>query len=184
MMVLEDAVSKDLRVQFRYYSLGLHKEKIYERAGCHYLADPVSIVKSQGKYYFACYNNQLGDFYAYRLDRMDDIVVLPDQKSELPDTVRYDIGRYAARTFEMTEGALLSVKLMFHQESIPAIYDQFGEDILIESYGSRYTALVRTQANQVFWGWLFQHAGEVSIESPATLREDYKDRARKILSNE
>jgi hypothetical protein len=37
------------------------------------------------------------------------------------------------------------------------------------------------QISPVFWGWLFQFAGEMKVLSPETLVQEYKQRAKLII---
>lgn len=41
----------------------------------------------------------------------------------------------------------------------------------------RCVASIKVQVSPVFWGWLFQFVGEMTIVSLEQLREDYKRRA-------
>ena len=69
----------------------------------------------------------------------------------------------------MYNGPTTDITIEFDDKLIGVIQDKFGED----------TKIVRTlkvQVSPVFWGWIFQFVGEMSIVSPEQLKEDYKRR--------
>ena len=64
-----------------------------------------------------------------------------------------------------------------------AVYDKFGENVNIMRSGERTCiAAVKVQVSPVFWGWLFQFAGEMKIISPSELIEEQKKLAQSLLN--
>jgi hypothetical protein len=52
---------------------------------------------------------------------------------------------------------------------------------MIPSGEKKCIATVKVRISPVFWGWLFQFAGEMRIISPVNLQEEYRQRGEKLL---
>lgn len=81
----------------------------------------------------------------------------------------------------MFGGQAEDVVLEFRRYLTGAVYDRFGEATeMLRSGEDRCLATVKVRVSPVFWGWLFQFAGEMRILSPAYLVDEYKARAARI----
>ena len=76
---------------------------------------------------------------------------------------------------------LIDLVLEFDRSLMGAVYDRFGEGTrMMATTDTRCIAAVKVQVSPVFWGWLFQFAGQMQILSPTHLIAAYKDRCRQI----
>ena len=81
----------------------------------------------------------------------------------------------------MFNGKLKKVTLAFDDSLIGVIYDKFGEDAEITRISkTRCKAFVTVQVSPTFWGWLFQFVGQMEIQTPKALAEEYKERAATV----
>ena len=77
----------------------------------------------------------------------------------------------------MYNGPATDVTIDFNDKFIGVIQDKFGEETkIVRTSKERCVASIKVQVSPVFWGWLFQFVGEMSIVSPEQLREEYKRR--------
>ena len=79
--------------------------------------------------------------------------------------------------FKMYGGQQTDVVLEFDYKLIGVVYDKFGEETKMIRSGEKCIATVKVQISPVFWGWLFQFAGQMKVLSPDTVIADYKKHA-------
>jgi predicted DNA-binding transcriptional regulator YafY len=82
----------------------------------------------------------------------------------------------------MYAGEAVDIVIEFKDSLIGVVFDKFGEDTkMMRSGEHKCVASVKVQISPVFWGWLFQFAGEMKVLSPETLVQECKQRAKLII---
>lgn len=178
---LEDAILRQKKILFRYFDLDENGQRIYRRDGHRYVVEPVALVFNEDNYYLTCYSSRHNSTSNYRVDRMDNVEVLDESCGEEAIQLRNQVAEYTEQAFKMYGGEQTDVVLEFKRNLIGAVYDRFGEDTRMIAAGDRYIATVRVRLSPVFWGWVFQFAGEMTILSPAHVVESYKSQAAAVL---
>lgn len=178
---LEDAILRQKKILFRYFDLDENGQRIYRRDGHRYVVEPVALVFNEDNYYLTCYSSRHNSTSNYRIDRMDNVEVLNESCGEEAIQLRNQVAEYTEQAFKMYGGEQTDVVLEFNRNLIGAVYDRFGEDTKMISAGDRCVATVRVRLSPVFWGWVFQFAGEMTILSPAHVVESYKSQAASVL---
>lgn len=179
---LEEAITARKKIIFRYFDIGPDGEKKYRRDGHHYVVEPITLVLNEDNYYLLCYSSRHKSTSNYRIDRMDSVKVIEDDCTDKAISLREEAHRYTEQTFKMFGGPTVNVTLEFSKELIGPVYDKFGEDTVIKPSGEdRYFTRVQIQKSPVFWGWLFQFAGDMRILKPKGLELEYKARAQMIM---
>ena len=175
---LEDALHQQKKVIFRYYDLNENGEKVYRRDGHRYVVEPVALVFNEDNYYMICYSSRHDNTANYRIDRMDHVEIIEDPISEKALSLREEIGGYTEQVFKMYGGQPVDIVIEFDDKIIGAVYDKFGEDTkMMRSGEGKCIATVKVQLSPVFWGWLFQFAGELKVLSPESVVDEYKNHA-------
>ena len=122
-----------------------------------------------------CYSKKYGNVTSYRVDRMERTKVLKEPVCEAAKMTDEQIAAFTEQTFKMFGGERESVTLRFGNSLIGAVYDKFGEDTKMERIDAdSCTAKVDVQISPIFWGWLFQFAGEMQIMEPVELIDTYR----------
>lgn len=179
---LEQAISDQKKVLFRYFDLDENGCRVYRRDGHRYVVEPIALVISEDNYYLMCYSSRHDKTSTYRLDRMEAVTAIEDPISEKATALRQEIAGYTEQVFKMYAGTSTDVVLEFRDTLIGVVFDKFGENTkMIRSGPDRCVATVKVQVSPVFWGWLFQFAGEMTILSPAELVSQYRQRAEQII---
>ena len=178
---LEKAILGQKQVSFQYFDLNEGGEKVYRREGSRYTAEPVALVFNEDNYYLTCYSPRHDSTVNYRVDRMDRVEVLSEDACEKAISLRAEVATYTEQAFKMFGGETADLVLEFDRSLIGAVYDRFGEGTKMMAVSeSKCIAAVKVQVSPVFWGWLFQFAGQMQILSPSHLIEAYKERCRLI----
>ena len=114
----------------------------------------------------------------YRVDRMERVEIINEDITESALALRDSVDCCTEQMFKMYGGQPVDVVLEFDAKLIGVVYDKFGEDTkMIRSSENRCIATVKVQISPVFWGWLFQFAGQMKVLSPDTVIADYKKHA-------
>ena len=178
---LEQAIAQQQKVLFRYFDLNEYGEKVYRREGHRYVVEPIALVFNEDNYYMLCYSARHEKTSTYRVDRMDAVTVLEEPITENAVVLKSEIAEYTEQVFKMYAGEAVDIVIEFKDSLIGVVFDKFGEDTkMIRSGEHKCVATVKVQTSPVFWGWLFQFAGEMRVLSPETLVQEYKQRAKLI----
>ena len=178
---LEEAILSQKKVIFLYFDLDEQGQRVYRRGGHHYVVEPVALVFNEDNYYLTSYSSRYDSTPNYRLDRMDGVKIIDECCSEKAVALRNEVAAYTEQAFKMFGGQQEDVVLEFDKSLIGAVYDRFGEDTrMIPSGENKCIATLRVRISPVFWGWLFQFAGQMRLLSPAHVVESYRQQAQLI----
>jgi len=176
--VLEEALSRRKKASFVYFDKDENNERVYRKEKKRYVVEPMALIFNEDNYYLMCFSSKYDGITNYRVDRMDEVQIESEPVSDgalLPDD---DIAAYTDQVFKMYNGPAEDITIEFKDTLIGIIQDKFGEDTKIIRTGKdKCVASIKVQVSPVFWGWVFQFVGEMTIVSPEKLREDYKRRA-------
>lgn len=178
---LEDAILRQKKILFRYFDLDENGNRAYRRDGHRYVVEPVALVFNEDNYYLTCYSSRHDSTSNYRVDRMENVEVLSEGCCEKALQLRAQVAEYTEQAFKMYGGEPTDVVLEYERALIGAVYDRFGEDTKMMAVGDRCIATVRVRLSPVFWGWVFQFAGEMRILSPMHVVEQYRAQAERAL---
>ena len=180
---LEDAILRHKKVLFRYFDLNEDGERVYRRDGHRYVVEPVALVFNEDNYYLSCYSARHDNTSNYRIDRMDSVQILDESCCDKAIALRNQVAEYTEQAFKMFGGQPEDVVLEFDQSLIGVVYDRFGEKTkMMRTSETKCIASVRVQVSPVFWGWLFQFAGQMQILSPSTILAEYKHRCDLVFN--
>ena len=179
---LEQAINAQKKVLFRYFDLNELGKKVYRRDGHRYVVEPIALVFNEDNYYMLCYSSRHQKTSTYRLDRMEAVQMLDEGISDTALALKNEIGPYTEQVFKMYAGEAVDIVIEFNDNLIGVVFDKFGERTNMMRCGEhRCVATVKVQISPVFWGWLFQFAGEMKLLSPDHLIDEYKARAKAII---
>ena len=92
------------------------------------------------------------------------------------------VANYTGQTVRMFAGKPAKVVLRFSEKAIGAVYDEFGEDTVIERLDdTTCQAKVTVQVSPTFWGWLFQFSEWIEIIAPEQIVAQYAERVQAIM---
>lgn len=178
---VEQAIDQQKKVLFRYFDLNEHGQKIYRRDGHRYVVEPIALIFNEDNYYMLCYSSRHQKTSTYRVDRMEAVQVLDEAITDTAIALKDEIGPYTEQVFKMYAGEAVDIVIEFNDNLIGVVFDKFGEDTkMIRSGEHKCVATVKVQISPVFWGWLFQFAGEMKLLSPDHLIDEYKARAKAV----
>lgn len=162
--VINDCISRHKKISFHYYDLDENKKKRYRKNRKRYIENPVALVYNDDKYYLVCYSDKYQNKVIYRVDRMYQIGITEEDVANEVEILRDELPTYTKQTFGMFGGETEEVTLQFDRSILGQIYDQFGEDIIIERISEeKYRTTVTIQDSPTFRGWVYQFGNQMTL---------------------
>ena len=179
---IEEAIHGDRKIKFRYFDIDENGERVFRKDGNYYTGEPVALVFNEDNYYIISYSVKHEATTNYRVDRMDRVEIVDEDITDKAKELRESVAGYTESVFKMYGGQTEDVTLQFDRKLIGVVYDKFGEGTkMLRINDTECVAAVKVQISPTFWGWLFQFGGRMTINSPETLKEEYKNQATSLL---
>lgn len=175
-----DAIGENKRISFKYFNYTIEKEKLYRKDGREYEESPVTLMWDDENYYLVAYNSKHSNYVHYRVDRMENIEILADERC-IPDKP-FDTAHYAKKVFSMFLGEETLVTMRFENSLINVAFDRFGMDVTPFKDGDNHF-IIKTgvSVSQQFFGWIASLGARAEIVSPENVREDFVSMMNDVL---
>ncbi len=170
--VLHSGISQGRQIRFRYYELGVDRQRHYRRGGAYYIVSPYALCWDSENYYLVAYDPDAAEIRHYRVDKMAAITVL-DAPCDGQDAYRaLDMGSYARKVFGMFSGTEEPVRMRFHNHLAGAVLDRLGmETMLVPDGGDHFTVTASVVPSPQFFAWIFGFGAMAQILGPAPVAE-------------
>jgi len=175
MNVINEAIEKNLKIQFVYNTYGLDK-KMYPRREERYKVSPYQIVANNGKYYLICNYDKYDNVDYYRIDRMTEVEVL-SEKAKNKDIIKglengINIPEQMAQHVYMFSDEAINIEMKIKKYIVGEVIDWFGKDFSVVKEKDD-EALIRLKGSQkAMFYWAIQYGEHVEIIKPITLRNE------------
>lgn len=170
---LHNAIAADKQVTFRYYEVGVDKEKHYRHDGKRYCVSPFALLLSSENYYLIAYDEAADMLKHYRVDKMDSISVT--EKDRVGHDAFKDIrmDEYTKHTFGMFGGEKQRVTIEFANYLAGVVIDRFGKDTaFIKTDDTHFKICADVTVSPQFYGWLFGLGTDAKIMEPESVASD------------
>ncbi len=176
------AIRENKKIAFYYYSWGKDKRLHARRNQKRYRISPFYLIWKDEYYYLVAFDEEQGITKYYRVDKMQEMEVLEEKREGHEITGQVNPAEIASRDFSMFAGKNQSVTLFFPEEMIGVVIDRFGKDITIRQRDEEtFSARVSVSVSKQFFGWLSGFGGQIKIEMPGEVREEYIAYLQEIL---
>lgn len=190
--VLDEAIGKKRQVAFSYGfrdSSGKLKLRLDEDGTVRsYAVSPYQMVATNGRYYLICHreNGEREDWPEgdqltnYRVDRINDIELLPERIQPLKSLPGYkdglDLPKHMAEHLYMFAGPAVQVRFRIDPSKLYHVFDWFGAGAVVKpTDASAAEAEVTVSVNeQAMRYWALQFNEYIEVLEPASLRESLK----------
>ncbi|MBR5272840.1 MAG: WYL domain-containing protein [Clostridia bacterium] len=172
--LLSDAITARCKVEFNYNEFyipeGTTKPKVkHGRKGSKYIVSPYHLLINEGYYYLLCYDEKNKKKWTYRIDRMENVRLLPDEKREGAEFFYdFNASEYAKTNFSMFEGENCSIKIQFVNTCMNAVVEKLGTDKVSYETADKghFTVSMRAGVNKQFYGWLCTFGNKAKVIEP------------------
>ena len=162
---IHEAIAENKQIAFKYFDLNVDKKKVYRKNGDKYKESPVALSWDDENYYLITYKAKYGNYTHYRVDKMETIEILDDDRvlSDEP----FDLSEYSKSMFAMFNGEETEVSIKFENELVGVVFDRFGTDIrIVKCDEDHFICTVHVSVSPHFLAWIFSFGNRAEIISP------------------
>lgn len=143
---------------------------------------PWSLTWDDENYYLIAYDKTSNLIKHYRVDKMQNMQCLKDERLGKEQFQNFDLVSFAKKTFAMYGGRDENVSLVCHNSLAGVILDRFGKSVwMIPVDDEHFKAKVLVSVSQQFFGWVTGIGDKMQLVGPASIKEEYKQYLLRIL---
>lgn len=176
---IQKAMAEKHKVSFRYFAYGCDLKPQEKNEGNRYVATPVAVLYVNGYYYLVAYSETFDTpdhMKNFRADRMTAIMIDSASADRNETISTFNSAEYEQGHLDMFAGKVTSVVLHVQQSAMNAVIDRFGQDLKVSKVKKDSANVhVSVATTPVFWGWVAQFDGAVTVESPKRTRAEFAD---------
>ena len=179
------AISTNSQITFQYMRWNPQRKFDLMRSGKEFAASPYAVSMSEDNYYLVAFDSRTNGLRHYRIDKMQSIKLTYEAREGKEHFESFDMVEYSQKTFVMFGGAEEVVSLEAPNNLAGVFIEKFGESVRIrpslekkEHFVARFTVQISPQ----FYGWLSGLGADVKILSPVSVRDNYIEHLKNIIS--
>lgn len=177
---IQDAISQNKKIAFRYFDWNIKGNRAYRDK--EYVASPYGLCQDNENCYLLALSDRHG-ITSYRVDRMADIHVLPENRTPCPELTGNALIKHANKRFQMFAGDAVQVKMRFHISLLNAVFDKFGRDIMLIPEGDDYfNVTVPVAVSPMFLSWVIGFGNKAAILYPQSVIDQCKALCAEAMS--
>ena len=177
---INEAINAEKKISFLYFKYDVRKEPKLRNEGKPFIFSPHRLVWNGDFYYMVgVFDNgkRVGTFRLDRIMRRPDIL----EETALPFPADFDFEKHLQTSFRMYGTDYTTVDLICKNDLMDAIMDKFGKDVTTYAYDmENFRAEVDVVPSSVFYSWVFGFGGDVVINGPADVKEEFKQLVKKV----
>lgn len=183
--ILHNAMLQNREITFYYLTWTPQRELVPRRNGKLYRISPWALTVKDENYYLVAYDAEFDEIRHYRVDKMKEIKTVNRSKRLGRELfMRFDLGEYTNRNFGMFSGEDDVVALSVPESKVGIIFDRFGKDIDLRPLKDKhYSMRVNVLVSPQFFGWLTGLGPDITILSPASVKNEYKKYLEDLLKS-
>lgn len=172
---IHNGISTNKKIKFLYFEYTVTKERHYRHDGEYYVVSPFAMTWDDENYYMVAYDSDAQMIKHYRVDKMEKISVIDEERDGLEAYKALDMAVYAKKTFGMFTGDEVSVSMRFENHLVGAVLDRLGREVFIVADGpDHFTVRTDVVVSPQFFAWVLGFAGSAEITGPAEVVEEMK----------
>ncbi len=180
---INEAINVGKKISFLYYKYDVKKEPKLRNEGKPFVFSPHKLVWNGDFYYMVgVFDNgkRIGTFRLDRIMRRPEIL----EEDALPFPADFDFEKHLQTSFRMYGTKYTTVDLICSNDVMDAILDKFGKDVTTYCYDmENFRAEVDVVPSSVFYSWVFGFGGDVVINGPADVKEEYRQMVQKTAES-
>ncbi len=180
---INEGINLGKRISFTYIDFDNRKKPVRRNAGAPYTVSPYDLIWDGDYYYLTGYCDERGEVRTFRVDRIEKQPEILDEPI-IPKPEDYRVERYTREVFRMfASSETAEVTLLCENELMKAVIDMFGTDVRTKPVGdNRFRAKARVSISPNFFRWVFAWNGQVILEGPNKIRQQYKNMLERELA--
>lgn len=174
------AIDEKKKITFKYTEYDIHKKKVLRNDGKPYVFSPYTLMWDGDFYYVVGFSESHNKVQSFRLDHIDGTPNITNEKI-VPEPADFNVSDFSKQVFRMfSTDKPENVTLLCEGRMMGYLIDQFGIDVSTTPAGKDcFRACVKVCPSPTFFRWVFGFDGAIKIESPAAVREKYREMLEK-----
>ena len=99
---IHNGISSNRKIRFLYFEYNVAKERVYRHGGAYYVVSPFAMTWDDENYYMVAFDSAAGIIKHYRVDKMEKITVLDEERDGQDAYEALDMAVYARKTFGLS----------------------------------------------------------------------------------
>ena len=173
---IHNGISKNKKIRFLYFEYNVQKERQYRRNGAYYVVSPFALTWDDENYYMVAYDSDAAMIKHYRVDKMEKISILEEDRDGLEAYQALDMAIYARKTLGMFTGKEEHVVPPLENHPVGAVLDRLGRDVFIVPDGpDPFTVRTDVIVSPQFFAWVTGFGTSAQVIGPGQVVEAMKD---------
>ncbi|MBO7711553.1 MAG: WYL domain-containing protein, partial [Lachnospiraceae bacterium] len=179
---LHSAIFHDRQITFRYVEWTVRKTQEFRHDGAFYVVSPLHLLWDDENYYLIAFDEKAGRTKHYRVDKMRDMEILEEKRSDAAAQDHTDPAGFSKKTFGMFGGTDTKVRLRCRNELAGVVIDRFGSDIfMVPGSDGFFTATVTVTVSPQFFGWVTAIGKDMVITGPEEVTREYRAYLQEVM---
>ena len=179
---IHTAINGTRKLSFKYFDYNGEKKKVFRHGGASYKTTPCALLWDDEKYYLVAYDEEAGKIKNFRVDKMQDVIVLDEVgDNELLD--KFDPAAYSKKIFGMYGGTEELVTIECREHLAGPVIDRFGTEPLFTKTDFGFKLSVRVMVSPTFFSWVLGFCEDMRIIAPENVKEEFRKNLQKIAKN-
>ena len=172
---IHNGISSNRKIRFLYFEYNVAKERQYRHGGAYYVVSPFAMTWDDENYYLVAYDSEAGIIKHYRVDKMEKISTLDEERDGQEVYQALDMAVYARKTFGMFTGEDANVQMRFENHLVGAVLDRLGREVFIVPDGpAHFTVRTDVVVSPQFFAWVLGFGPQAQIVGPAHVVDSMK----------
>ena len=180
---IHDAINRDVKIAFQYFTWDEHKQKKLRHDGKIYRISPWALTWDDENYYMIGYDSDENKIKHYRVDKMTKIQPTEEKRDGAEFFADFDMALYSKQTFGMYGGREETVTLRCENKLANVMIDKFGFDTAFSNItDTHFDMRVKVFVSPVFLTWIMNFGADVTILSPESVKDELTALASDVLA--
>lgn len=180
---IHTAISKDVKIGFRYFDWTPEKKRILRHDGGDYIVSPWALTWDDENYYLVAHDHFSGMIKHYRVDKITNIRILDEPREGADLFSEFDMAIYSKSVFGMFGGKAEYVSLLCDGSLAGVMIDRFGQEVtFLKRENQRFEINVSVVLSPQFYSWVFGFGGRVEILAPQKARDAFLEQLSAVRS--
>ena len=172
---IHNGISNNRKIRFLYFEYNVAKERQYRHGGAYYVVSPFAMPWDDENYYLVAYDSEAGIIKHYRVDKMEKISTLDEERDGQEVYQALDMAVYTRKTFGMFTGEEIKVQMRFENHLVGAVLDRLGSEVFIVPDGpAHFTVRTDVVVSPQFFAWVLGFGSQAQIVGPAHVVDGMK----------
>ena len=172
---IHNGISNNRKIRFLYFEYNVAKERQYRHGGAYYVVSPFAMTWDDENYYLVAYDAEAGIIKHYRVDKMEKISTLDEERDGQEVYQALDMAVYTRKTFGMFTGEEIKVQMRFENHLVGAVLDRLGSEVFIVPDGpAHFTVRTDVVVSPQFFAWVLGFGSQAQIVGPAHVVDGMK----------